>query len=177
MENLGRIFGGVCVRPLNSLAVFVFVSGLVLGVVGRLDAQTSRYTLNDVMDKLIEIDKRLTVVETEIKRNRELIETVNANLTKQIETVNASLGGRITDTNTMTLWIFGFLGSLFLGILVLTFTIYRNTAGLSKGIETEGPKEDLARVLKSLESLEEEVKATAERERKLEEKLQEAGVI
>ena len=175
MENLGRIFGGVCVRPLNSLAAFIFLFGLVLGVVERLDAQTSRYTLNDVMDKLIEIDKRLTVVETEVKRNRELIETVNANLTKQIETVNASLGGRITDTNTMILWIFGFLGSLFLGILVLTFTIYRNTAGLSKGIEE--PTEDLARVFRLLEALQGEVKATAERERKLEEKLQEAGVI
>lgn len=73
-------------------------------------------------------------------------------------------------------WLFGFLGSLFLGILALTFAVYRNTANLSK-TEAEKPAKALARVLSTLKSLEGEVKATARRERVLEEKLQAAGVI
>lgn len=166
MQRLANFLGGLRALVLNPLTVFIFIFGLVLGMAEQLEAQPSRYTIDDVMAKLIEMDKQLTVVESRIVAIEERIETVNANLS-----------ARINDTNTIMRWLFGFLGSLFLGILALTFTIYKNTAGLPKEVfskEGEKPAEDLARVL---ESLQEEVRATAKRERVLEEKLQAAGVI
>lgn len=146
---------------------------MVVGIAGQADAQTSRYTLDHVMDKLIEMDKRLTMVEAEVKRNREQIETVNANLSKQIETVNTNLGDRISDTNTTMLWLFGFLGTLFLGILALTFATYRNTASLVRTPSARRtPKE-----AKLLETLQKEVKELSAREKALEEKLAAAKML
>lgn len=165
MRNLMNFFGGLQTSALGLLLAVVLIFSVV-GMVGSADAQTSRYTIDDVMDKLIEVDKRLTVVETEVRGNRELIETVNTNLTKQIETVNMNLGARISDTNTTMFWLFGFLGSLFLGILAFTFATYRNTASLVKPTERSVAEET------KVEAFGKELKAVAERERVLEEKLQ-----
>ena len=166
MRSLMNCFGNLRTMSLSLLMADAFVLAVVFGMAGPVDAQTSRYTLDDVMDKLIEVDKRLTVVETEVKRNRELIETVNtnltkqietvnANLTKQIETVNANLGDRISTTNTTMRWLFGLLVALFASILVFVFNIARNM-----------------RPAESSRAFRKELKAIAERERALEEKLQ-----
>jgi len=145
---------------------------LVFGLVPKtVDAQTSSYPLDDVMDKMIEMDKRLsdvvnkmiemdkrlTVVETEVKRNRELIEMVNTNL-----------GDRISATETTMRWLFGFLGTAFFGILALTFATYRNTARLVKPTERSVAEET------KVEAFGKELKTLAERERVLEGKLEAA---
>ncbi|MDI6792119.1 MAG: hypothetical protein QME81_04535 [bacterium] len=180
MRRLVNFFFGdlqtSALRASSLLTVFIFIFGLVLGMAEQLQAKPSRYTIDDVMDKLIEMDKRLTVVEKQIETINARIDNLSDNLNARIDNLSADLNARIDDTNTTMRWLFGFLGSLFLGILALTFAIYRNTANLSK-TEAEKPAKALARVLGILKSLEEEVKETARRERVLEEKLQAAGVI
>ena len=195
MRHVKHFFGGLWIQALNPLMAMVLVFAVVVGMAEHVAAQTSRYTLDDVIDKLIEMDKRLSVVETEVKRNRELIETVNtnlskqietantnlskqietanANLSKQIETVNTNLGSRISDTNTTMFWLFGFLGTLFLGILALTFATYRNTASLVKLPEGRRAPEEI----EGLQTLQEEVKGLAERQSELERKLTTAKLI
>ena len=158
-----QTIGSLRISALSLQTVALVVLALVLGSRGEVAAQTSRYTIDDVMDKVIEIDKRLAIVETEVKRNTERIETVNANFTKQIEI----LGDRMSDMNTTMLWFFGFLGTLFLGILGLTFATYRNTAGLVKAPDVRRASEEAG----LLQALQEEVKALAERQKRLEKKV------
>ncbi|HID30770.1 MAG TPA: hypothetical protein EYP19_12300 [Desulfobacterales bacterium] len=195
MRSLMNFFGGLRIRSLNPLIAVVLLFAVVVGRVGQADAQTSRYTLDDVMDKLIEVDKRLTVVETEVKRNRELIETVNTNLTKQIEMVNTNLGDRISATNTTMRWLFGLLVALFGSILVFVFNIARSMrpAESSKAFRKEGKAiTERERALEEklqaedrrapqetriLEALEQKVDALAERQKELEGKLKLAEVI
>jgi len=179
-----NVLGVLRIRILSPWVAMVLVLAVVVGIVAQADAQTSRYTLDDVMDKLIEVDKRLAVVETEVRRNRELIETVHKSLTKQIETVHTNLGARINDTNariddtnariestnTTMRWVFGLLGTLFLGILGVTLATYKNTASLVKPPDRSGVKE--AEVLETLRKEVREI--VAQEERALEEKLQAA---
>jgi len=209
IQSLANVLGGFRIRILSPWVAMVLALAVVVGIAAQADAQTSRYTLDDVMDKLddvvdkmIEMDKRLSVVETEVKRNRELIETVNTNLTKQIETVNTNLtkqietvntnltkqietvntnltkqietvntnlGDRISGTDTTMRWLFGFLGSLFLGILVLTFATYKNTASLVKPTERSVAKDKISEAFRK--EVREEI---AEREKALEKRLQAA---
>ena len=165
MRSFVNVLGVLRIRALNPWMAMVLILALVVGMVGQADAQTSRYTLDDVMEKLIEVDKRLAVVETEVKRNRELIETVHTNLGDRIDDTNA----RIDGTNTTMRWVFGFLCTLFLGILGLTFATYKNTAGLVKPMDRSVVKE-----AEVLETFRKEVGKIAERERALEEKLEAA---
>ena len=169
-----NVFGGLPSGLCSRISVLSWTMTLVLvfGLVPKwVEAQTSRYTIDDVMDKMIEMDKRLshvmdkviemdkrlTVVETEVKRNRELIETVNTNL-----------GDRISATDSTMRWLFGFLGTAFFGILALTFATYRNTASLVKPTERSVAEET------KVEAFGKELKTLAERERVLEGKLEAA---
>ena len=79
---------GLRISALSLLTAALALLAFVPGSSGEAAAQTSRHTMDDVMDKLVEIDKRLAIVEVEVKRNTERIETVNANLTKQMETLS-----------------------------------------------------------------------------------------
>jgi len=66
-------------------------------------------------------------------------------------------------------WLFGFLGSLFLGILVLTFATYKNTASLVKPTERSVAKDKISEAFRK--EVREEI---AEREKALEKRLQAA---
>ncbi len=167
MRNLANFFSGLRIRSLSPWMAIALVFAMVIGMAGQVDAQTSRYILDDVMDKMIEMDKRLSHVMDkviDIDKRLSVVESQIKNLGDRIDDTNA----RIDNTNTTMRWLFGFLGSLFLGILVLTFATYRNTASLVKPTEQSVFKE-----AKVLEVFRKEVREIAEQEeRALQEKLQ-----
>ena len=166
MRSLVNIPGGLRIPILRPWMAMVMILAPIVGRADQAHAQTSRYTLDDVMDKLIEVDKQLAVVEAEVNRNRELIETVHTNLGDRIDDTNA----RIDGTNTTMRWVFGFLCTLFLGILGVTLATYKNTASWVKPPDRRGVKE-----AEVLETLRKEVRElVAQEERALEEKLQAA---
>ena len=163
-------FYGLWIRVLNPLMVGVLVVAAVVGMAGPVDAQTSRYTLEDVMDKLLEMDKKFEVrlgkletrvshIEADMKADkaelREQMKADKAELRAQIADVETHLDNRINTANTITMSFFTVLAVLFGGILVSVISIARNM-----------------RPAESSKAFRKEVKAIAERERALEEKLQ-----
>ena len=149
MRSLVNVLGGHRIRALNPLMAMVLVFAAVVGMVGQADAQTSRYTLDDVMDKLIEMDKKFEVRLVKL-------ETRMDNIEKEIGEVKT------------TVWaLFGSLGAVLLVILGFIYTI----AQRSKPVEASRS------VKKLLKSLQEQVKGISAREKELEEKLTAAKIL
>jgi len=166
MRSLMSFFGGLRIRSLSPLMAGVLIFAVVVGMTGQVDAQTSRYTLDDVMDKLLEMDKkfeiRLGKLETKVdmfeKRMDGLdkrMSSLETNINSRIDGLETNMNGRMSSLNTTMISLFGILGALFAGILVSVISIARNMR----------PAEDS-------KSFRKEVKAIAERERALDEKLQ-----
>jgi len=162
MRSLMHFFSGFRSASLSPFMAGVLVLAVVVGMVKPVDAQTSRYTLDDVMDKLIEMDKRLVVVETDMKNIKADMKNIKAamkvdraKLRAQIADVKTHLDNRINTANTITISFFTVLAVLFGGILVSVISIARNV-----------------RPPESSKAFRKELKAIAERERALEEKLQ-----
>ena len=139
-----NFFGGLSSRLCSRISAlsWMMMVVLVVGLVPKtVDAQTSRYTLDDVMDKMIEMDKRLSDVMNkmiEMDKRLSVVESQIKNLGDRIADTNARIAdtnARIDDTNTTMRWLFGFLGTAFFGILALTFATYRNTARLVRPTE------------------------------------------
>ena len=134
------------------IGVALWVFGLAW--VEAAPAQT-RYTIDDVMDKLIEMDKRLVRVETEMGNLKDRMTILEARVEriegtmqawmKETETnsqarmkeMETSLLTRMKETetnlldrinrNTTTIWaLFGALITLYVTILVIVLGIYKN---------------------------------------------------
>ena len=149
MQSLMNFFGGLRTPALSPLMAVVLVLAVVVGMAGQADAQTSRYTLDDVMDKLIEMDKKFEVRLVKL-------ETRMDNIEKEIGEVKT------------TVWaLFGSLGAVLLVILGFIYTL----AQRSKPVEASRS------VKKLLKSLQEQVKGISAREKELEEKLIAAKIL
>ena len=139
-------------RHFICLAIGVWVYGC-LGMVGEVRAQSSRYTIDDVMDRLMEMDKNTEVrfarLEAKVEQNKERINEVRSSL-------------------STTIWsLFGFL--LLIQLAILGF-IYN----LAQGTKRAELSENFA---SALEALQKQVNQIMERERKLEERLQAASLV
>lgn len=168
MRSLMNVFGGLRIRALSLLMAMVLVLAVIVGMAGQTDAQTSRYTLDDVMDKLIEMDTKFEVrlgkLETKVdmfeKRMDGLdkrIDILETSMNSRMNSLEASMNGRMSSLNVTMISLFGILGALFGGILVSVISIARNM-----------------RPAESSKAFRKEVREIAERERALEEKLQAA---
>ena len=123
---------------------------LVLGMVGRADGEISRYTLDDVMDKLDEMDKRLVRVETKV----DMLEGRMDRIEGRMDDLESSVNGKITSLQTTMLSLFGLLAALFAGILAFVFSIAR-------GLKPELPG-DVMEELKRMRERMEEIAARGE---------------
>ena len=124
-----------------------------LGMVEEVHAQSSRYTIDDVMDRLMEMDKNTEVrfarLEAKVEQNKERINEVRSSL-------------------STTIWsLFGFL--LLIQLAILGF-IYN----LAQGAKRADVSEHFASGLKALQK---QVNQLMEREQKLEEKLRAASLV
>jgi len=138
------------------IGVAIWVFGFVW--VEETPAQT-RYTIDDVMDKLVEMDKRLVRVEIEIE-----------NLKVRMKESETSLLDRI-NRNTTTIWaLFGALITLYVTILVIVLGIYKNVRPRLQERPAGVLKEEdwTATLEKLLEPLRKEIREIAEREERLE---------
>ena len=158
------------------IGAVIWVFGFVW--VEAASAQT-RYTIDDVMDKLVEMDKRLVRVETEIGYLKDRVEHIENVRLKELE---ISLLTRMKETetsllaqinkNTTTIWtVFGALITLYVTILLIVLGIYKNVRPRhqERPVEVGVPKEDWAVTLeKLLEPLRKEIREIAAREERLE---------
>ena len=150
-------------------------------------AQT-RYTIDDVMDKLIEMDKRLVRVEIEIGNLKDRMTSLEARVERienvRLKELETSLLTRMKETetnlldrinrNTTTIWaLFGALITLYVTILVIVLGIYKNVRPRLQEQPAGVPKEaDWATTLeKVLEPLRKEIREIAEREERLEKRV------
>jgi len=169
----------------------VSLFAVIVVMAGPVDAQRTRYTIDDVMDKLIEVDKRLVAVETDIKNIKADMKNIKADMKED----KAELREQISDVNTVTITFFTVLSVLFGGILAFVFSIARNMrppesskafrkevreiAERERALEEKLQAEDrrVPKETKILEALEQKVSALAERQKELEGKLKLAEVI
>ena len=124
-----------------------------LGMVEEVHAQSSRYTIDDVMDRLMEMDKNTEVrfarLEAKVEQNKERINEVRSSL-------------------STTIWsLFGFLLLIQLATLIFIYN-------LARGIKRADVPEHFASALKTLQK---QVNQLMEREQKLEEKLRAASLV
>jgi len=149
MRSLVNILSDLRIQAWSPLMVMILAFAVVIGMVGEVDAQTSRYTLDDVMDKLIEMDKKFEVRLVKL-------ETRMDNIEKEIGEVKT------------TVWaLFGSLGAVLLVILGFIYTLAQRSK----------PAEASRSVKKLLKSLQEQVKVISAREKALEEKLIAAKIL
>ena len=195
MRSFVNVLGVHRIRALNPWMVVVLAFSVLVGMVGHVDAQTSRYTIDDVMDKMIEMDKRLShVMDKVIEMDKRLVavETDIKNIKTAMKEDKVALRERISDVNTVTITFFTILSVLFGSILVFVFSIARNMrpeesskafrkevreiAKREKALEEKLQAADRS-VPKLLEALEEKVSALAERQKELERKLAPAEAV
>ena len=139
-------------RPFICLLIGVCVYGC-FGMAGEVRAQSSRYTIDDVMDRLMEMDKNTEVrfarLEAKAEQNKERIHEARS-------------------SSSTPLWpLFGFLLLIQLATLIFIYN-------LARGRKRAEVSEHFASALKALQK---QVNQLMERERKLEEKLQAASLV
>ena len=171
-----------------SVLVLVFV----FGAVGRPAAQAPRYTIDDVMEKLAEMDKKF-----EVRLGK--LETRVDHLEKQMQTDKADLKERIADVKTTVWTLFGVLSVGLFGMVAFLFSISNKMGGLVERMrqvevhleailarrpmerEKEPSKVTEESALASppewLRSLQDQIRELADHQRELEEKLTAANVI
>ena len=185
-------FDGLRIRVLIPLMVVLSVFAVLVGIAGEVDAQTSRYTLDDVMDKLDNVVDKMTEMDKKFEVRLGKLETRVDNLEAQIADLKIHLDNRINTANTITISFFTVLAVLFGGILVSVLSIARNmrpaesskafrkelkaVADRERALEEKLQAEDRS-VPRILEALEQKVSALAERQKELEGKLKLAEVI
>ena len=120
-----------------SVLVLVFV----FGAVGRPAAQAPRYTIDDVMEKLMEMDKKFEVrlgkLETRVDHLEKRMEADKVDLNtrfdhleKQMQTDKADLKERIADVKTTVWTLFGVLSVGLFGMVAFLFSISNKMGGL-----------------------------------------------
>lgn len=192
MQSLANVLGGLRIRALNPRMAMVLALAVGVGMAGQVDAQRTRYTLDDVMDKLIEMDKRLVVVETDIKNMKDQMKEDKVELREQMKADKAELGEQIADVRTTVWTLFGFLGVGLLGMVGFLFSVSNKMGRLSERMghletilvggapekeQSESGKRGVFVSAKLLQSLQKQIRETARGQKELEEKLRTAEII
>ena len=148
---------------------------------GTASAQT-KYTTDDVMARVVEIDRRLVRVETEVENLKTQIREIKTDLQAQMNgmktDLQAQMNGMKTDLQAQiqgtstTMWtLFGAMITLYLGIFVVVLAVYKNVRPRPEDAEERRRtlQEDVAsEVGKVLEPLQKQLRELAEREERLE---------
>ena len=146
----------------------IFAIGLVR--YGTASAQP-KYTTDDVMARVVEIDRRLVRVETEVENLKSQIREVKADLLARMDGMKRDLQAQIQGSST-TMWaLFGAMITLYIAIFVVVLAVYKNVRPRPEGAEEHRRtvQEDVAAEIgKLLEPLREQLRQLAEREERLE---------
>lgn len=137
----------------------------------RTASAQAKYTTDDVMARVVEIDRRLVRVETEVENLKTQIREIKTDLQAQMNGMKTDLQAQIQGTST-TMWtLFGAMITLYLGIFVVVLAVYKNVRPRPEGAKERRRtvQEDVAsEVGKVLGPLREQLRELAEREERLE---------
>lgn len=173
MRSFG-FFEDHSISALNPWIAAVLMVAFVFGTAGQAAAQTSRYNIDDVMDKLIEMDKNVEVRLGKLEIEVSGIEKRMDKLEKRMD--------KLEETQGRQLWIMLAFIFAVIGILIANnYKLGKLDAHITGGAEEKAARraegEAEGEMEKQLKLLAEQVKEVSDREKELEEKLTAAEVI
>ena len=170
MRSFVNVLGGLRIRVLNPLMVMILVLTVAVGMAGQADAQRTRYTIDDVMEKLGEMDKKFEVrlVKLEIKVG---------NVEKRMDKLEKRMD-KLEETQGRQLWIMLAFIFAVIGILIANnYKLGRLDAHITESVEKKAPRRAEKELEKQLKLLAERVKEVSDREKALEGRLTAAKIL